>query len=139
MVEASRQPYDKRAQTEASIAKRQRIDDEHGRSSVLPAPFSQDEIAAEERKPKHKVAVMIGYSGTGYRGMQMCVDAIEREIQCGFADAHLETTTKRRLKATYSLPSLQLVPSPKPTPTIPRNRRSSAVLGQIKAFMPPAM
>ncbi|GAB7366820.1 hypothetical protein MBLNU230_g0993t1 [Neophaeotheca triangularis] len=33
--------------------------------------FSQEEIAAEERKPKRKVAVMIGYSGTGYKGMQI--------------------------------------------------------------------
>ena len=33
--------------------------------------FSKDEIAAEERKPKKKHAVMIGYSGTGYKGMQL--------------------------------------------------------------------
>ncbi|ROT38163.1 pseudouridine synthase [Sodiomyces alkalinus F11] len=34
-------------------------------------PFSTEEIAAEERRPKRKVAVMIGYSGTGYKGMQI--------------------------------------------------------------------
>lgn len=33
--------------------------------------FSAEEIAAEERRPKHKVAVMIGYAGTGYKGMQI--------------------------------------------------------------------
>jgi tRNA pseudouridine38-40 synthase len=35
--------------------------------------FSKEEVAHEERKPKRKVAVMIGYSGSGYRGMQLCV------------------------------------------------------------------
>lgn len=34
-------------------------------------PFSAEEIASEERRPKKKVAVMIGYSGTGYKGMQI--------------------------------------------------------------------
>ncbi|KKA29473.1 hypothetical protein TD95_003402 [Thielaviopsis punctulata] len=34
-------------------------------------PFSAEEIAGEERKPKKKVAVLIGYSGTGYKGMQI--------------------------------------------------------------------
>ena len=33
--------------------------------------FSKDEISAEERKPKKKHAVMLGYSGTGYKGMQL--------------------------------------------------------------------
>ncbi|KAL5612676.1 hypothetical protein BROUX41_004229 [Berkeleyomyces rouxiae] len=34
-------------------------------------PFTAEEIAGEERKPKKKVAVLIGYSGTGYKGMQI--------------------------------------------------------------------
>lgn len=34
-------------------------------------PFSAEEIAAEDRRPKRKVAVLIGYAGTGYKGMQM--------------------------------------------------------------------
>ena len=34
----------------------------------MPAAFPAEEIEAEERRPKRKVAVMIGYSGTGYRG-----------------------------------------------------------------------
>ena len=34
-------------------------------------PFSEAEIAAEERRPKRKVAVLIGYSGTGYHGLQI--------------------------------------------------------------------
>ncbi|KAF3037492.1 tRNA pseudouridine synthase 1 [Didymella heteroderae] len=38
---------------------------------ALPAAFSAEEVAAEERRPKRKVAVMVGYSGTGYKGMQI--------------------------------------------------------------------
>jgi tRNA pseudouridine38-40 synthase len=46
---------------------------------VLPKPYGQDEIAAEERKPKRKVAVLIGYSGTGYKGMQ--INTTEKTIE----------------------------------------------------------
>lgn len=52
-------------------------------------PFSREEIAAEERRPKRKVAVMIGYAGTGYRGMQVNGDepTIERDLFQAFIDA----------------------------------------------------
>ncbi|ATY59897.1 tRNA pseudouridine synthase [Cordyceps militaris] len=52
-------------------------------------PFSKDEIAAEERRPKRKVAVMIGYSGTGYKGMQVNGDepTIERDLFRAFIKA----------------------------------------------------
>ncbi|KAF2448303.1 pseudouridine synthase [Karstenula rhodostoma CBS 690.94] len=40
-------------------------------ASALPSAFPADEVDAEERRPKRKVAVMIGYSGTGYKGMQI--------------------------------------------------------------------
>ncbi|OAA72317.1 tRNA pseudouridine synthase [Cordyceps fumosorosea ARSEF 2679] len=52
-------------------------------------PFSKDEIAAEERRPKRKVAVMIGYSGTGYKGMQVNGDepTIERDLFQAFIKA----------------------------------------------------
>ncbi|KAI9650337.1 tRNA pseudouridine synthase 1 [Ciborinia camelliae] len=33
--------------------------------------FTKEEIENEVRKPKHKVAVMIGYAGTGYKGLQI--------------------------------------------------------------------
>ena len=33
--------------------------------------FSQEEISGEERRPKRKVAILLGYAGTGYKGMQM--------------------------------------------------------------------
>lgn len=39
--------------------------------SYMSIPFTEEEIAAEERRPKRKVAVMIGYAGTGYHGMQI--------------------------------------------------------------------
>jgi tRNA pseudouridine38-40 synthase len=41
--------------------------------------FSKEEIAAEPRKPKHKVAVMIGYAGSGYKGMQ--INNLEKTIE----------------------------------------------------------
>ncbi len=71
-AEASRQRQDKRAQNEEQNAKRQKLDDDgEVKASVLPVAFSSEEIAAEERKPKHKVCVLLGYSGSGYKGMQM--------------------------------------------------------------------
>lgn len=52
-------------------------------------PYSQEEIAAESRRPKRKVAVMIGYSGTGYRGMQLNGEdmTIERDLFRAFVAA----------------------------------------------------
>lgn len=47
---------------------------------AVPGPlFSKDEIAAEERRPKRKVAVLIGYAGTGYKGMQ--INILEKTIE----------------------------------------------------------
>ena len=51
--------------------KRQRTE---GKDVELPAyatRFPQEEIESEGRKPKRKVAVMLGYSGSGYKGMQL--------------------------------------------------------------------
>ena len=66
---------DKRARNDdEQAAKRQRLD--NGDDEKLPVyatKFSKDAIEAEERRPKKKVAVLIGYSGTGYRGMQLSV------------------------------------------------------------------
>ncbi|KAL2270621.1 hypothetical protein VTJ83DRAFT_2805 [Remersonia thermophila] len=53
-------------------AKRRRvIDNNHDGQSYMSIPFTPEEIAAEERRPKRKVAVMIGYAGTGYHGIQI--------------------------------------------------------------------
>ncbi len=52
-------------------------------------PFSAEEIAAENRRPKRKVAVLIGYAGTGYRGMQINHDekTIEGDLFAAFVAA----------------------------------------------------
>ncbi|KAI1344148.1 pseudouridine synthase [Xylariaceae sp. FL0016] len=56
--------------------KRRKVD-ENGNSTDAAEPsymniqFPEAEIAAEERRPKRKVAVMIGYAGTGYCGLQI--------------------------------------------------------------------
>ncbi|KGO62610.1 Pseudouridine synthase I, TruA [Penicillium expansum] len=53
-------------------AKRRKI--ENGEELNLPiyaTQFSNEEIDSEERRPKKKVALLMGYSGTGYYGMQL--------------------------------------------------------------------
>ncbi|KAG7291279.1 hypothetical protein NEMBOFW57_001291 [Staphylotrichum longicolle] len=64
---------DKREQIQNNRnAKRRRvIADEADGNSYMSIAFSKEEIAAEERRPKRKVAVMIGYAGTGYHGIQI--------------------------------------------------------------------
>lgn len=46
---------------------------------MMNIPFSAEEIAAEDRRPKKKVAVLIGYAGTGYKGMQ--INHFEKTIE----------------------------------------------------------
>ncbi|KAF1991065.1 tRNA pseudouridine synthase A [Aulographum hederae CBS 113979] len=84
------QPDKRKRNTEEQEKKRQRIAENGGKvESVLPAGFSAEEIAAEERKPKRKVAVMIGYSGSGYKGMQIMPTerTIEGDIFSAFVAA----------------------------------------------------
>lgn len=45
--------------------------DGEAKQSNMSIPFSAQEIAQEDRRPKRKVAVLIGYAGTGYKGMQI--------------------------------------------------------------------
>ena len=75
--QGSRQALDKRKRAEErEAAKRRKI--ENGEQPVNPiyaTEFSKEEIENEERRPKKKVALMIGYSGTGYYGMQLYVKA----------------------------------------------------------------
>ena len=56
---------------------------------IYATQFPQEEIEAEARRPKKKVAVMIGYSGSGYRGMQMTNDqkTIEGDLFQAFVAA----------------------------------------------------
>ena len=84
MTDTSRNEPDKRAKTASS---RRRRDDGTGPSYGV--EFSKEEIDAEERKPKRKVAVMIGYSGTGYKGMQISPSekTIEGDLFTAFVQA----------------------------------------------------
>ncbi|KAI1659479.1 pseudouridine synthase [Daldinia decipiens] len=77
-IARSRGPKDKRERNEKGWQerKRRRVD-ENGNSAVnsdssyMNIQFPEEEIAAEERRPKRKVSVMIGYAGTGYHGLQI--------------------------------------------------------------------
>ncbi|KAI9737098.1 MAG: tRNA pseudouridine synthase 1 [Cirrosporium novae-zelandiae] len=62
---------DRRARNETEQAsKKQRL--EGGDSApIYSTNFSKEEITSEDRRPKRKVAVLIGYSGSGYKGMQL--------------------------------------------------------------------
>lgn len=63
----SRNDPDKRGKADASRREREA----NGNATTYGTTFTADEIAAESRRPKRKVAVMIGYAGTGYKGMQI--------------------------------------------------------------------
>ncbi|KAI0850322.1 pseudouridine synthase [Daldinia vernicosa] len=74
----SRGPKDKRERNEKGWQerKRRRVDENgntaaNSESSYMNIQFPEEEIAAEERRPKRKVSVMIGYAGTGYHGLQI--------------------------------------------------------------------
>jgi tRNA pseudouridine38-40 synthase len=75
----SQQRGDKRErQNDWRERKRQKVDESgrrmpavEGEQSYMSIQFPKEEIEAEERRPKRKVAVMIGYAGTGYHGLQI--------------------------------------------------------------------
>jgi tRNA pseudouridine38-40 synthase len=56
---------------------------------VYATEFSKEEIDAEERRPKKKVAVLIGYSGSGFKGLQLSHEerTIEGELFQAFVKA----------------------------------------------------
>lgn len=68
----SKNKLDKRRRNDdEQAAKRQRVDEGKPELPIYATKFSDEVLAAEERRPKKKVAVLIGYAGTGYRGMQL--------------------------------------------------------------------
>lgn len=77
LIVCSRTDVDKRKRNDDEQAsKRRRVeagdaDAEH--------PFSKEEIEAEDRRPKRKCAVLIGYAGSGYKGMQ--INGAEKTIE----------------------------------------------------------
>ncbi|KAJ5218424.1 uncharacterized protein N7498_000523 [Penicillium cinerascens] len=82
---------DKRERTERQAeAKRRKIENgEEIKAPIYATEFSKEEIANEERRPKKKVAVLLGYSGTGYYGMQLNEDqkTIEGDLFAAFVAA----------------------------------------------------
>ncbi|KZZ87871.1 tRNA pseudouridine synthase [Ascosphaera apis ARSEF 7405] len=87
----SRQNIDKRARNaEEQEAKRRKLEDgEEVPIPIYATQFSKEEIDADQRKPKKKVAVLIGYSGSGYHGMQMTTNekTIESDLFTAFVAA----------------------------------------------------
>ncbi|KAG4028065.1 hypothetical protein MFRU_024g00360 [Monilinia fructicola] len=71
----------KRDRTDDDQASKRRKTMHNGESepTAFSTEFSKEEIESEVRKPKHKVAVMIGYAGTGYKGLQ--INAQEKTIE----------------------------------------------------------
>ena len=75
LTDHSRDGPDKRQRTEDSREKRAKHEASKPSASEASGnygvAYSKEEIDKEERRPKRKVAVLIGYSGTGYKGMQI--------------------------------------------------------------------
>ncbi|KAL1605216.1 tRNA pseudouridine synthase 1 [Paraconiothyrium brasiliense] len=70
--EHNREQLDRRGRNaEQHDKNKERAEKGESTAPALPSAFPAEEIEAEERRPKKKVAVMIGYSGTGYKGMQI--------------------------------------------------------------------
>ncbi|CBX97293.1 similar to tRNA pseudouridine synthase [Plenodomus lingam JN3] len=65
---------------------------------ALPSAFPAEEVEAEERRPKRKVAVMIGYSGTGYKGMQ--IDYKQKTIEGDLFNAFVAAGAISKANAT---------------------------------------
>ncbi|RKF58117.1 tRNA pseudouridine synthase 1 [Erysiphe neolycopersici] len=78
-AEWSRGKLDKRKRNEDYKSTHRKKKDRGDRDNEDAGQFSLDNIKSEERKPKRKVAVMIGYAGTGYKGMQ--INAEEKTIE----------------------------------------------------------
>ncbi|KAI9762981.1 MAG: tRNA pseudouridine synthase 1 [Chaenotheca gracillima] len=88
--EWSRNTKGKNTRRDDATKSRRSGGDEKPEDAAHPAlPFSQQEIEDEERRPKAKVAVMMGYSGTGYKGMQINVKekTIEGDLFAAFVAA----------------------------------------------------
>ncbi|OJJ50523.1 hypothetical protein ASPZODRAFT_21083 [Penicilliopsis zonata CBS 506.65] len=88
--EWSRQQTDKRGQNEQlENTKRQKREKGEFVTPIYATHFPQEDIDSEKRRPKKKVAVLLGYSGTGYHGMQMSTTekTIEGELFAAFVAA----------------------------------------------------
>ncbi|RFN48706.1 trna pseudouridine38-40 synthase [Fusarium flagelliforme] len=95
--EWGRQKGDKRKQNDEFKEFKRRKLNKKGDNDTSNNPFSKDEIAAEERRPKKKVAVMIGYAGTGYKGMQ--VNGNEKTIEADLFKAFVAASAISKANA----------------------------------------
>ncbi|KAI0411178.1 pseudouridine synthase [Xylaria grammica] len=93
-VRGGKQDSKKDSQTDWRDRKRRKFDRNGGdgaksEPSYMNIQFPEAEIAAEERRPKRKVAVLIGYSGTGYHGLQInhSLKTIEGDLFSAFVAA----------------------------------------------------
>lgn len=93
----SRNRVDKRARNDDEQAKKRlKTETGDGKTPIYQVPFTSEDIKSEERRPKHKVAVMIGYSGTGYKGMQLwdldlcCIESIAKNCNSNTAEKTIE-------------------------------------------------
>jgi hypothetical protein len=140
--QGSRQPIDKRERTERQAeAKRRKIENgEEIKAPIYATEFSKEEIANEERRPKKKAAVLLGYSGTGYYGMQLFVPSQPIAMQLACVDRNYTgMRTRRPSRAISSRLSSQPELSPRPTPRTPRNRHSCAAPVPTRACTLPEM
>ncbi|KAF9893429.1 tRNA pseudouridine synthase 1 [Aspergillus nanangensis] len=89
--QASRRTVDKRKRNEEQMDKKRRKleNGEDAPPPIYATQFSKEDIDNEERRPKKKVAVLLGYSGTGYKGMQLSETekTIEGELFTAFVAA----------------------------------------------------
>ncbi|KAM5454281.1 tRNA pseudouridine synthase 1 [Microsporum audouinii] len=81
---------DRRADNDQQESKRRKIEQGESPLPIYATQFSQEDIDADVRRPKKKVIVMLGYSGTGYHGMQLCATekTIEGDLFAAFVAAN---------------------------------------------------
>ncbi|KAF3480457.1 tRNA pseudouridine synthase 1 [Arthroderma uncinatum] len=79
----------RRAANDQQESKRRKIEEGESPMPIYATQFSQEDIDADVRRPKKKVIVMLGYSGTGYHGMQLCAteETIEGDLFAAFVAA----------------------------------------------------
>ncbi|EFQ99166.1 tRNA pseudouridine synthase 1 [Nannizzia gypsea CBS 118893] len=80
----------RRAANDQQESKRRKIEQGESPMPIYATQFSQEDIDADVRRPKKKVIVMLGYSGTGYHGMQLCPTekTIEGDLFAAFVAAN---------------------------------------------------
>lgn len=84
---------------EKAAVKRRKIETGEAQAPIYATEFSKEEIESEERRPKKKCAILLGYSGTGYFGMQLYVIArIENPLMGGSADSQFRNENQKTIE-----------------------------------------